>query len=301
MSGPASEKFPQNNTSMQDLAFSYRHDLGGRSLRYHTTIPNFGIYPLVVNNLAPTSTMFASSSAGPSCPRAGPARRAQSFRALVGGFLQERTRSASCAQIRTCPRLTISISSNPGPTGNESAVNNPLPFPVPLPSEDCGHILQSPPTDDSISLSAFGGEGWGEEVLLPGSRSRPHPFAFEPLSPTLSRAPLAGRGRSPWWQCQGASEDCQFPGQACGHAPRFTPRAPRPTPRAFTLVEILVTVALLSFIVAGPVRHVQPGPARLPQQHEPGGPAGGRPRRHRNAPPRARAGHALRTPMPSSF
>ena len=34
-------------------------------------------------------------------------------------------------------------------------------------------ILALPPTDDSISLSSFGGEGRGEEAAMPRSRSRP--------------------------------------------------------------------------------------------------------------------------------
>ena len=55
--------------------------------------------------------------------------------------------------------------------------------------------------DGSFSLSSFGGEGWGEEATMPGSRSCPClPLRLSP-SP---RASLAGRGRSLRWQCREA-------------------------------------------------------------------------------------------------
>ena len=31
-----------------------------------------------------------------------------------------------------------------------------------------GRTLTLPPADDSVSLSSFGGEGWGEEAVTPG-------------------------------------------------------------------------------------------------------------------------------------
>jgi len=57
------------------------------------------------------------------------------------------------------------------------------------------------PTDDSVSLSSFGGEGWGEEAVPPGGS---HLSCMPPrLCPSPS-APLARRGRNARWQCQDA-------------------------------------------------------------------------------------------------
>ena len=62
-------------------------------------------------------------------------------------------------------------------------------------------ILTLPPADDSVSLSSFGGEGWGEEAVTPGGsccRCLQRRLCPSP------RAPLARRGRNTRWQCQGA-------------------------------------------------------------------------------------------------
>jgi hypothetical protein len=52
-----------------------------------------------------------------------------------------------------------------------------------------------------VSLSSFGGEGWGEEAVTPGGSCCP--CLPQRLCPS-PRAPLAGRGRNTRWQCQEA-------------------------------------------------------------------------------------------------
>ena len=62
-----------------------------------------------------------------------------------------------------------------------------------------------PPVDDSVSLSSFGGEGWGEEAVTPGGTCCPWlPQRLCPSPQPSPRAPLAGRGRNTRWQCQNA-------------------------------------------------------------------------------------------------
>jgi hypothetical protein len=59
-------------------------------------------------------------------------------------------------------------------------------------------------TNRRLTLSSFGGEGWGEEAVMPKStRLRPS-LRLCPSPRPSPRASLAGRGRSPRWQCRTA-------------------------------------------------------------------------------------------------
>src|SRR5260370_2967557 len=68
-----------------------------------------------------------------------------------------------------------------------------------------GRIWTPPPAEDSISLSFFGGEGWGAEAALSESRPRTHlPVRLCPSPQPSPRASLAGRGSKAWSQCKDA-------------------------------------------------------------------------------------------------
>ena len=86
LSGAASEKFPQNNASMQDLAFSYRMsaEVTPYGLNYDASLAN----PLMANlqnNLHNVRLTFR----WPLRSKGQVGQGGQSYRTLVGGILQE--------------------------------------------------------------------------------------------------------------------------------------------------------------------------------------------------------------------
>ena len=97
LSGPASELFPQNNSAMQDLAFSYRltPELFSYGTFYDPTLnsqqPLGNAQPLAVqNNLRELRLTFRWPLVDPK-RRTGPSQ--QSFRATVGGSIQRTNES----------------------------------------------------------------------------------------------------------------------------------------------------------------------------------------------------------------
>jgi len=93
MSGPANEKFPQNNQSMQDFAFSYR--MTSEVVPYWTNYydPSWTLadanYAKVVNTLNANLHDVRLVFRWPLRSRGQLGLGGQSFRTLVGGFLQE--------------------------------------------------------------------------------------------------------------------------------------------------------------------------------------------------------------------
>jgi len=91
MSGPASEKFPQNNQSMQDLAFSYR--MTSEVVPYGTNYydlswvntGNVTLINTLQTNLHDLRLLFR----WPLRSQGKSGQSGQSFRTLVGGVLQE--------------------------------------------------------------------------------------------------------------------------------------------------------------------------------------------------------------------
>ena len=105
MSGPANEKFPQNNPSMQDLAFSYRmtsevvpygtnyYDLNWINYAaYPTNSPDYVArynYSLLTANLQANLNDLRLLFRWPLRSQGKVGQGGQSFRTLVGGTLQE--------------------------------------------------------------------------------------------------------------------------------------------------------------------------------------------------------------------
>jgi hypothetical protein len=69
-----------------------------------------------------------------------------------------------------------------------------------------------------LSLSSFGGEGWGEEAVTPESIRLRLPVRLCPSPRPSPRASLAGRGRSPRWQCQDGLPASPTPPESALHA-----------------------------------------------------------------------------------
>ena len=91
MSGPANEKFPQNNQSMQDLAFSYR--MTSEVVPYWTNYYDpSSVNPgnvTLVNNLQTNLHDLRLLFRWPLRSQGKSGQSGQSFRTLVGGVLQE--------------------------------------------------------------------------------------------------------------------------------------------------------------------------------------------------------------------
>jgi hypothetical protein len=66
-------------------------------------------------------------------------------------------------------------------------------------------------TGARLPLSSFGGEGWGEEAVMPESRCPGLPSHWCPSPLPSPRASLAGRGRSPPWHCADAPPGKSLP------------------------------------------------------------------------------------------
>jgi len=93
MSGPASEKFPQVNQSMQDLAFSYlmTSEVVPYGTNYYDPSWTFADtnYAKVVNNLNANLHDVRLLFRWPLRSQGKTGQSGQSFRTLVGGYLQE--------------------------------------------------------------------------------------------------------------------------------------------------------------------------------------------------------------------
>ena len=97
--------------------------------------------------------------------------------------------------------------SNAGATPNQRRGSSELPKPPNACSEvgvRSGRPHLDTATSRRLSLSSFGGEGWGEEAVTPESTRLRLPSRLCPFPRPSPRASLAERGRSSRWQYQDA-------------------------------------------------------------------------------------------------